>query len=55
MIKFTVKKILNFETNYSIQYGINEICNAIKSNLFNNFGIDINNLGNYKINLTTEK
>ena len=50
-----VKKILNFETNYSIQYGINEICNAIKSNLFNNFGIDINNLGNYKINLTTEK
>ena len=50
-----VKKILNFETNYSIQYGINEIYDAIRSNFFKDFKIDINKLGNHKINLTAEK
>ncbi len=46
-----VKKILNFKTKYTIQYGIKEVYAAINSNLFYNSNENIDHLGNFKIKL----
>ena len=46
-----VKKILNFETKYTIHYGIREISEMMKSGFFDAPEIDINKLGNFRISL----
>ena len=45
-----VKKVLNFETEYTIQYGIKEIYKAIKSGFFETIKTNSDELGNFKIN-----
>ena len=45
------KKILNFETKYSIQHGIREISEMMKIGFFDTRDSDINKFGNYIINL----
>ena len=44
-----VKKMLNFNSKYSIQHGIKEIYDAIRSNRLLNESFNINELGNFKI------
>ena len=46
-----VKNVLNFETKYTIQDGINEISEAMKLGLFDASKTKLDRLGNFKINL----
>tara|TARA_Y100000590_G_scaffold470269_1_gene663204 strand:- start:3968 stop:4960 length:993 start_codon:yes stop_codon:yes gene_type:complete len=46
-----VKKILDFDTKYTIQHGIQEISEMMKSDFFKNQKTDANKLGNYILSL----
>ena len=44
-----VKKVLNFDTEISIQRGIKEIYQAIQSNQFNEKSKSLKEMGNFQI------
>ena len=44
-----VRKVLNFKAEYTVQDGVKEIYEAIKSNMYNNSEEHIDHLGNFKI------
>ena len=46
-----VKKILNFETKYTIQHGIKEIREALESDFFTHTKVNFDKLGNFEISL----
>ena len=50
-----VKAVLGFEPKYTVQDGINELVEAIKSHVFDHVDENINFHGNYKINYQISK
>lgn len=50
-----VKSVLGFETQYTIQNGIQELVNALRNNIFEYVESNKNFFGNYKINYNVNK
>ena len=48
-----VKSVLNFEPQFSVEMGINELINALNLGLFKDSVINKNNYGNFELNNKT--